>query len=377
MLQCNSIKGDRSVRAALYARVSSDQQASAGTIQSQIDAILSRAAQDQLTIDPELRFIDDGVSGATLIRAALEKLRDSAAAGAIDRLYVLCPDRLSRTYAHQMVLIDELMRCGVELVFVNHQLDKTPEGHLLLQVQFVNHELSESPEDHLLLQMQGMIAEYERAKILERSRRGKLHGARTGKLSVIGSAPYGYRYMSGEGGGAAQYSVHLPEASIVKEIFQRVGMERMSLRQVCRTLEKRGILSPRGMSRWSAATVKAMLANPAYKGVAAYGKTCRGPMRRRLRPIRGSSVQMFSSQVAAGLDQADWQTRRNIITTLVKRVELQKEQVKIVYRVDLSPFYRRPETGDLEHCKAREFATVFPLIAPLSHEIIVLRLKEL
>ncbi len=97
------------------------------------------------------------LSGATLVRPALEKLRDAAAAGAIDRLYVLCPDRLSRQYAHQMVLIDELGRCGVEVLFVNHELGQTPE-------------------DHLLLQMQGMIAEYERAKILERSRRGKLHG---------------------------------------------------------------------------------------------------------------------------------------------------------------------------------------------------------
>ncbi len=62
----------------------------------------------------------------------------------------------------------------------------------------------------------------------------------------------------------------------------------MSLRQVCKELEKQGICSP-GMNRWNAATVKGMLNNPAYKGAAAYGKTCRGPMRRRLRPVRGSS----------------------------------------------------------------------------------------
>jgi len=270
MLQCNAIESNSSIRAALYARVSSDHQANAGTIQSQIDVLLARAAQDQLTIETELRFIDDGVSGATLIRPALEKLRDAAAAGAIDRLYVLCPDRLSRQYAHQMVLIEELGRCGVQVLFVNHQLGKTPE-------------------DNLLLQMQGMIAEYERAKILERSRRGKLHGARAGKLSVMGRAPYGYRYVPGESGCAPWYNVHLPEASTVKQIFQLVGMERKSLRQVCRTLEKQGILSPSGMSRWSASSLKCMLGNPAYKGAAAYGKTCRGPMRARLRPVRGSS----------------------------------------------------------------------------------------
>jgi len=548
MLQCDSINNDYCVRAALYARVSSDQQANAGTIQSQVDALLARAAQDQLAIEPELRFIDDGVSGATLVRPALEKLRDAAAAGAIDRLYVLCPDRLSRQYAHQMVLIDELGRCGVQVLFANYELGKTPE-------------------DHLLLQMQGMIAEYERAKILERSRRGKLHGARAGKLSVLGRAPYGYRYLPGEGGRAAQFIVHLPEASIVKEMFQQVGLQRMSLRQVSKTLEKQGILSPSGMNCWSPATVQGMLNNPAYKGAAAYGKTCRGPMRRRLRPVRGSSgiprggksayrtpaqhwtsiavpaiveeslfervaeqleenrkrfrqrrsgavhllqglvvcgncgyachgtcsrhhkysyyrclgsqpcrwggkalcrgaaprqdmldqavwndvrqllsdparvqrelqrrleggdadaqqeankklqaqankvrrgiarlidayeqqlvdksefepriraarqqlqqleqqlkqqvdqqarqkeiklvidsLQTFSQKVAASLEQADWQTRREIITTLVKRVELEKERVKIVYRVDLSPFDQGPERGHLEHCTAR------------------------
>src|SRR5579871_3059884 len=166
MLQINSIKNNNNVRAALYARVSSEQQAAAGTIQSQIDAIMHRAGEDGVEIEPESRFIDEGHSGATLLRPALERLRDAAAAGAIDRLYVLCPDRLSRQYAHQMVLVDELSRCRVE-------------------VRFVNQPLGQTPEDHLLLQVQGMMAEYERAKIMERSRRGKLHAARQGKINVL------------------------------------------------------------------------------------------------------------------------------------------------------------------------------------------------
>jgi site-specific DNA recombinase len=270
MRQDNSIPGNSSVRAALYARVSCEQQAAAGTIQSQVDAVLARVAEDGLAIEPESRYIDDGFSGATLIRPALEKLRDAAAAGAIDRLYVLCPDRLSRQYAHQMVLIDELGRCGVQVLFVNHQLGKTPE-------------------DHLLLQVQGMVAEYERAKILERSRRGKPYGARAGKVSVLGSAPFGYRYVPAEAGCAAQYTIHLPEAAVVRQIFQCVAVQRMSLWQVCKTLETQGVLSPSGMNRWNPSSLKGMLANPAYKGAAAYGKTCRGAMRRRLRPVRGSS----------------------------------------------------------------------------------------
>jgi len=144
---------------ALYARVSSEQQASDSTIASQLAALEARVAEDGLTVLPDHRFADDGYSGATLIRPALERLRDLAASGAVDRVYVHSPDRLARRYAYQVLLVDELRRAGVEIVFLNRQIGM-------------------SPEDDLLLQVQGMVAEYERAKILERSRRGKRHGAR-------------------------------------------------------------------------------------------------------------------------------------------------------------------------------------------------------
>src|SRR6516225_2526099 len=132
------------LRAAIYARVSSDQQAESGTIASQVAALEERIDGDGLVIDSELRFLDEGYSGSTLVRPALERLRDLAAAGAIDRLYVHSPDRLSRKYAYQVLLVDELHRCGVELIFLNRALGQTPE-------------------DELLLQVQGMVAEYERA----------------------------------------------------------------------------------------------------------------------------------------------------------------------------------------------------------------------
>jgi len=119
MLQCNDTNNDQSVRAGLYARVSSDKQAQAGTIDSQIAAIVERARRDGIEIEQEMRFIDDGYIGTTLVRPALERLRDLADARAIDRLYVLCPDRLARSYAHQAFLVEELERCGVELLFIN------------------------------------------------------------------------------------------------------------------------------------------------------------------------------------------------------------------------------------------------------------------
>ena len=153
-------------RAAIYARVSSDQQVQAGTIASQIEALEERLAKEDLKLEAESCYIDDGYTGATFIRPALERLRDAAAAGAIDRIYVHSPDRLARKYAYQALLVDELEQCGVDVVFLNRQL-------------------GQSPEDDLLLQVQGMIAEYERAKILERSRRGKLHAARRGLVNVL------------------------------------------------------------------------------------------------------------------------------------------------------------------------------------------------
>jgi len=260
-------------RVAIYARVSSDQQAQAGTIASQIEELEERLAKENLKLEQELNFIDDGYTGATFVRPGLERLRDAAAAGAIDRVYVHSPDRLARKYAYQVLLVDELEQCGVEVVFLNRQL-------------------GQSPEDDLLLQVQGMIAEYERAKILERSRRGKLHAARRGSVNVLSGAPYGYRYVScHEGSGQASYEIILEQARIVRQIFEWVGQDRLSIGEVRRRLQKQGIPTKTGKAYWDRTTVWGVLKNPAYKGTAAFGKTRTGPMKPRLRTQRGDPDQ--------------------------------------------------------------------------------------
>ena len=101
-----------SLQAALYARVSSARQAEAHTVASQVVALRERIAADGLPVPEALQFIDEGYSGATLVRPALERLRDVAAAGAVDRLYVHSPDRLARKYAYQVLLVDEFQRAG-------------------------------------------------------------------------------------------------------------------------------------------------------------------------------------------------------------------------------------------------------------------------
>lgn len=258
-----------SIRAAIYARVSSEQQAKNATIASQVDALRDRVGRDGLDLDPEMTFVDEGYSGGSLVRPALERLRDQAAAGALDRLYVLAPDRLARRYAYQVLLVDELHRCGVEVVFLDHPPGRTPEEELLLQVQ-------------------GMVAEYERAKILERSRRGKRHAARRGSVSVLTNAPYGYRYIAKQdGGGQARYEVVPEQARVVEQIFTWVGLDRCPLAEVSRRLRGAGVRTRTGKAVWSRTALWGMLRNPAYKGEATFGKPTVPPARKQLRPGRG------------------------------------------------------------------------------------------
>jgi site-specific DNA recombinase len=258
---------------AIYARVSSEQQSEAKTIESQLSDLRAQVKALGLVLPSEHEFIDNGYSGSTLIRPALEQLRDVVAAGGIDRLYVHCPDRLARNYAHQVLLLEEFLRAGVE-------------------VNFLNREVGQTPEDQLLLQVQGMIAEYERAKILERSRRGKRHAAQGGAVSVLSGAPYGYRYVSKrDGDGQARFDVILEEARVVRRVFRWVGQDRCSIGEVCRRLNEAREQTRTGKTVWDRTTVCDMLKNPAYKGSAAFGKTRVEPLRPRLRAQRGRPMQ--------------------------------------------------------------------------------------
>lgn len=254
------------IRAAIYARVSSEQQAQAGTIQSQIDAVLERVEQDGLPVPPDCQFIDDGYSGTTLVRPALDRLRDNVYAGLINRIYVYSPDRLSRKYAYQILLIDEFRKAGVEVVFLNSARRDTPE-------------------DELLLQVQGMMAEYERAKFLERSRRGRLHAARRGAVSVFGAAPYGYQYIPKKRSldGEAHFEINPEEAKVVRQVYDWVCKERATLSEVCRRLKQSGVKTRSGKTHWVTRTIWGILKNPAYTGTAKFGRTKSGPRRTDLR----------------------------------------------------------------------------------------------
>src|SRR5215218_10515020 len=241
--------------AAIYARVSSERQRQEQTIASQTAALRELAEQRGLVVPEQFIFEDDGFSGASLQRPALERLRDRAFDGCFEVVLCHAPDRLARRYAYQVLLLEELARGGVEVVFA-----REPER-------------SGSPEDELLRQFQGMIAEYERAQIRERTRRGKAHRARQGSQAVLSAAPYGYRYVKKSEHMDAFYEVYEPEAQVVREVFRRYTEEGLAIAQIARWLSEQGVPTRTGKAVWDRSTVWGMLRNPAYRGEAAYGKT--------------------------------------------------------------------------------------------------------
>jgi site-specific DNA recombinase len=240
--------------AAIYARVSSARQAKDETIGSQLAALRDHAASNRLDVPQDWVFADEGHSGATLVRPGLEALRDLAAQGCLDLVLVYSPDRLARKFAYQALLIEELARCGTRVEFV-----KGPRG--------------DSPEDQLLVQFQGMFAEYEKAQLAERYRRGTAWRAKTGSVNVLSGAPFGYRYVRKTPECGARYEVVPHEAVLVAEMFRRYPDEGAAIADLRRWLEDQGVPTRTGKQRWDRSVIWGMLRNPAYCGKAVFGKT--------------------------------------------------------------------------------------------------------
>jgi site-specific DNA recombinase len=273
--------------AAIYARVSSDQQREANTIASQTSALIEFAQGHDLEVPGEWVFEDDGYTGATLERPGLERVRDLAAEGQIQVVLAYSPDRLSRKYAYQILLIEELARNGVETMFV-----KAPQGA--------------SAEDQLLVQFQGMIAEYERAQILERSRRGKRHRAQSGEVSVMSGAPYGYRYIRKTDEAPAAYVVLEAEARVVERIYEMYTVDGLSIGEITRRLNAEGIPTRKASARWERTTVWAVLHNSAYRGIACFGKTRASSRTRVMRPQRRRGVITPSMTAGHERPREEW-----------------------------------------------------------------------
>src|SRR6516162_5112111 len=237
---------------ALYARVSTSQQQHEGTIESQRRTLQHHIQHHGWALLPEHEYIDDGISGARLDRPALDRLRDAARRGEFDAVVILSPDRLARNYAHQWLLIEEFEKMHTPLIFLQNPFGDSPQGKLLTQ-------------------MQGMIAEYERAQIAERTRRGRLEKARQGEFIPWAYKCYGYRYLPKRHGCAPQVMVDPVEAAVVQDIYRALVEEQLSCRQITKRLNASKTRTPTGKNTvWQPTTVRAILTNRVYAGQARY-----------------------------------------------------------------------------------------------------------
>src|SRR5438128_768626 len=237
------------MRVALYARVSTEVQEARGSIGSQVQTLREWAAREAHELFAE--YIDDGYSGARLDRPGLDALRDAAEAGLFEAVLCLTPDRLARAYAYQFLILEELKRLGVHVLFTDAPA------------------LDDDPQVRLLTQMQGVIAEYERAKIAERYRRGKLYRARTGE-AIFNKVPYGYRRIRRRAAVPAHLEIFESEAEVVRRIFDDYVSGGYSIRQLIKQLHKAGVRSPGGRAVWPHSTLSCLLRNRAYVGSLIY-----------------------------------------------------------------------------------------------------------
>jgi len=232
---------------AIYARVSGERQQKEQTIGSQVAEVLEFAKRQGLTISQEHHYLDDGQSGFHFERPALDRLRDAARDGLVDMVVIHDPDRLARRYAYQVLLLEEFQRHGVT-------------------VRFVRQPPADSPDQQLLLQVQGAIAEYERARIIERTRRGRLFWARQGR-PVSGRVPYGYRRFPRNGDTPARVEIEERDATVVRDIFHWYVDENSSMYTIATRLQQRGIPTPKmTTTRWDVSSVGVILGCEAYLG---------------------------------------------------------------------------------------------------------------
>ncbi len=241
--------------AAFYARVSTARQEEQETIESQLDELKARIVADGHTLPEDNMFQDDGWTGEMLQRPGLDAMRDAANDGKFEILYVYDRGRLSRIFAYQEIIIEEITNKGIEFVTIHDMQARTPE-------------------EHVLQAMQGVFHEYERVKIAERFRRGKLHKARNGVL-INGQALYGYRYVKKTDTEPTHYEINEDEARVVRMIFQWVGVERLSVYEVRRRLFQQHILPRKGRNPyWTRGPVIRLLRTDSYvTGTVYYNKS--------------------------------------------------------------------------------------------------------
>jgi site-specific DNA recombinase len=241
-------------RAVLYARVSTDAQQKEGTIESQVLELKRQiaAAGDVLVTD----YIDDGYSGTLLDRPGLEELRRDVKANLFDAVYFLDTDRIARDVAYQTIILGELLKYGKQIIIKGKD--------------YVN-----NPENKFTVTVLGAVAELERAKIIERTTRGRLHRLRMGELSSHGHRIYGYDYLRKTATAPAALLINEEQAPVVRSIFEMFASGRFGLVTISRSLEERRIPTRTGLTQWHRDSIKFMLKNETYAGTRYFNRITR------------------------------------------------------------------------------------------------------
>jgi site-specific DNA recombinase len=234
-------------KVAIYARVSTALQEQEKTIESQL-AELREICKD-LQIVKE--YIDDGWSGETLDRPALDQLRNDTKEGLFEAVYVHSVDRFSRNLYQQGILVEELKKGRVEIFINGKPIADTPEGRFMFNVL-------------------GAAAEYEKEKILERTRRGRIYKAK--QKGIVGNLPpFGYNYTKKTVEKEGYFTINKKEAEIVNLIFN-LYIEFQSITRVQKELTLRGINPRKNREKWCRSTIRTILRNGAYIGIGYYNK---------------------------------------------------------------------------------------------------------
>lgn len=247
-------------KAAIYMRVSTAQQEEEQTIQSQEMELLARIKQDEgeVLLLPECIYKDEGWSGAIIERPDLDRMRSDARDKKFDVLYSYDRGRVSRKFLHQEIILEELRECGIEYISL-HDIN------------------GQTSEEVMMGSVMGIFHEYERVKITERMRLGKVRKVRENK-KLLGYQPkYGYDYhlriKSGEDARDGYFSVNKGQAKVVKQIFTWIASG-MSKHEVKRQLFEQGIAPPKGKrEQWSGGTLDRMVRDTTYKGIHYYNKS--------------------------------------------------------------------------------------------------------
>jgi site-specific DNA recombinase len=233
--------------AALSARVSTINQQQDETIASQLDALMAYARVHDYEINPHHIYQDEGCSGASVDRPALDALRDAVAAGELEAVLILSPDRLARQFAYQYGVTEKFEQAGCEVIFVSHGLGKTPA-------------------ERMLREMAGVFAEYERAQIAERCRRGRIYKARQGYV-WMSQAPYGYTYVPKTEACPGRLIINEPETEVVRHLFHWLVDEQLSTYQMTKRINETGWRTRKGNTHWSAGYLRNLLGHAIYRGI--------------------------------------------------------------------------------------------------------------